>query len=85
MKFASKFDDATETSQFNVEGDAIIYTPSMMQECLRCKWPTSFMSVSFAGYVCSEECLSAEWGDYWEACLRAPASDPGDDDDGMPF
>jgi hypothetical protein len=80
MKFADKFDDAVHMDEFNVEGDWIVFSAEKATECWHCLWPTNFYSISFCyAALCSEECLTAKWNEYWEALRRAPWTPPDED------
>lgn len=79
MKFIDRFDDSLHMEDFNVGGDVVIFSAEKTAECWHCNWPTGFWSVSFSAPICSEECLSAKWDEYWDALQRAPWS-PSDGD-----
>jgi hypothetical protein len=68
-KFTSK--GLRHWSQFDFEGDTIMYVDDAHGSCAVCGDSCKFVSLSFQTWFCSEECNRKMWQEYFEALKRS--------------
>ena len=52
-------------------GPDAVFRVEVKRPCTKCYRLTNWVSPSFEGYFCSEECLNAMWEEYRLACFRS--------------
>lgn len=63
MKFIEKHENIKSLSSFGYRSDEVIKDKGI-HRCCKCGCETSFMSMSFNAFFCSEECLDIMWEEY---------------------
>ena len=66
MKFSEKFKYAKIGASRIYAGDELIKV-NAKEKCAMCDNLTSWASISFLAFYCSEECLDKEWHNYFKA------------------
>jgi len=63
----NKFDDGQDRIEFL--GTELV-NAQKAGACWHCGASTVWMDIHFMAYLCSEECVIAKWGEYFEGKIR---------------